>query len=253
MTLLTAVVVVTLAATLTGITGFGFSVLSVPLLVLLFPPHDVVVIALLLVPVTSAVLLAMPHLRGHARLRTVAGLVAFSLAGLPVGMALFELFDPTWVTALIGVTLIGYAIYAIAGPEEWSMHHSWLPPSGLLGGALATSTGLSGPAVAMYVHGRRLSATAQLTTMAAYVGVTSLVGVLLLAARGEVSGEAVATTAPLVPFAVAGTAVGTLLGRRYAARGEHVIKKVTLVLLAGMGVWTLGRVAVSYATKGALT
>lgn len=253
MSLLTAFVVVTAAGVLTGVTGFGFSVLSVPLLLLLYPPHDVVVIALILVPLTSVVLLAMPHLRGNAQVRIVAALSLFSLVGLPFGLLLFERFDPIWVTGLMGLTLLGYAVYALFGPEEWSLHHNWLPPSGLLGGLLATSTGLSGPAVAMYVHGRRLSAAEQLTTMAAYVGAISVVGVALLAARGAVSAPALVTVAQLVPFAIAGTAAGAVISRRYAAKGDHVIEKVTLVLLALMGVWTLGRVVLSYATKGTLT
>ena len=64
MTWLAALVVVGLAGFLTGMTGFGFSVLSVPLLLLIYPPHDVVVMALCLVPLTSALLLLTPHLRG---------------------------------------------------------------------------------------------------------------------------------------------------------------------------------------------
>ena len=53
MTVVFAVFVVVLAGVLTGVTGFGFSVLSVPLLLLVFDAHEVVVIALSLVPLTS--------------------------------------------------------------------------------------------------------------------------------------------------------------------------------------------------------
>ena len=93
------VVIVFLAGILTGVTGFGFSVLSVPLLLLVFQPHEVVVMALCLVPVTSAVLLLAPGLRGQVRQRTFGALTAFSVVGLPVGILLFEQFDPMWVTA----------------------------------------------------------------------------------------------------------------------------------------------------------
>ena len=61
MTWLAALVVVGVAGFLTGMTGFGFSALSVPLLLLIYPPHDVVVMALCLVPLTSALLLLTPH------------------------------------------------------------------------------------------------------------------------------------------------------------------------------------------------
>lgn len=65
MTFVLPVVIVFLAGILTGVTGFGFSVLSVPLLLLVFQPHEVVVIALCLVPVTSAVLLLAPGYEGR--------------------------------------------------------------------------------------------------------------------------------------------------------------------------------------------
>ena len=158
MTFVLPVVIVFLAGILTGVTGFGFSVLSVPLLLLVFQPHEVVVIALCLVPVTSAVLLLAPGLRGQVRQRTFGALTGFSVVGLPVGILLFEHFDPMWVTGLMGLVLLGYAAYGLAGAGTMAVRRHWVAPSGILGGILATSTGLSGPAVAMYVHGRRVSA-----------------------------------------------------------------------------------------------
>ncbi|UAL31427.1 sulfite exporter TauE/SafE family protein [Nocardioides rotundus] len=247
-----AALAVLLAGALTGLTGFGFSVVAVPLLLPVYSPHDVVVIALVLVPVTSAVLLAMPHLRGTVNHRTVAYLTGWSLIGLPVGIALFERFDPVWVTGLMGLTLITYAFYAYFGPEDWTVPDSWLVPSGLLGGLLATSTGLSGPAVAMYVHGRRMTATAQLTTMAAYVAVISLLGFGLLTARGAVGAAALHQLLVLAPVAVLGTVAGLWLRQHMAARGDHVVERLTLVLMAAMGLWTVGRVVLASTTKGTI-
>lgn len=240
------VVIVFLAGILTGITGFGFSVLSVPLLLLVFSPHEVVVIALCLVPVTSAVLLLAPGLRGRIRLRTVASLTAFSVLGLPLGIVLFELFDPLWVMALIGAVLVGYAVYGLRGSRTAAIRRRWVAPSGVLGGILATSTGLSGPAVAMYVHGRRVSAREQAATMAAYVGAISLLGLGLLAVRGAVSTQDLELVAKLAAGAVAGTVVG----RWWAARQHETIDRLTLVALGFMGVFTLARSLITWIEKG---
>lgn len=189
MTFVLPVVIVFLAGILTGVTGFGFSVLSVPLLLLVFQPHEVVVIALCLVPLTSAVLLLAPGLRGQVRQRTFGALTAFSVVGLPVGILLFEHFDPMWVTGLMGLVLLAYAGYGLTGVGTLALRRHWVVPSGILGGILATSTGLSGPAVAMYVHGRRVSTQEQTATMSAYVGAISALGLGLLALRGAVSGD----------------------------------------------------------------
>jgi uncharacterized membrane protein YfcA len=241
------VLVVFLAGVLTGVTGFGFSVLSVPLLLLTFRPHEVVVIALCLVPLTSAVLLLTPGLRGRIRLRTAGALTAFSVLGLPVGILLFERFDPLWVTTLTGVVLVVYAVYGLVGTRSRALRRHWVAPSGILGGILATSTGLSGPAVAMYVHGRRASAREQTATMSAYVGAISLLGLGLLAARGAVSADDLQNVVKLATGAVA----GTLLGRWWAARRHETIEHVTLVALGLMGAWTVGRSVITWTTNGA--
>lgn len=252
-TTLAACLIVAAAGLLTGLTGFGFSVLSVPLLVLLIKPQQVVVIALILVPVTSLVLLLTPGHRGKFRVRTVVALTAFSALGLPIGLVLFEYFDPDLILGLMGLTLIAYALYGLLAKARAALDHVWLAPSGFLGGILATSTGLSGPAVAMYVHGRRLSSIEQLTTMSAYVGATSVLGIALLAARGGITGHELALSAKLAPIAAAGTLIGIGTGRRWAARSERVLDWVTLVALGLMGSWTAVRVLVSLTTNGDLS
>lgn len=240
--------IVVLAGIMTGLTGFGFSVLSVPLLLLLFEPHQVVVIALCLVPVTSTILLLTPDLRGRARVRTAAALTGFSVIGLPFGLLLFEHFDPLWVTGLMGLVLVAYVGVALwgDGANSRAVRRHWVAPSGILGGVLATSTGLSGPAVAMYVHGRRLSAQEQTATMAAYVGVISVLGLGMLAARGAVSIADLQLVLKLTLAAVA----GTLVGRWWAVRQHETIEWMTLGALGVMGVWTLGRSMIEWMTKG---
>lgn len=246
MTWVVALLVVGGAGFLTGMTGFGFSVLAVPLLLLIYPPHDVVVIALCLVPLTSALLLLLPGIRGLLNRRLCLSLSAFSLIGLPLGLVIFHWFDPLWVAALIGVALVGYAWFGLFGDQGWSARHAWLAPSGILGGVLATSTGLSGPAVAMYVHGRRLANGEQVATMAAYVGIVSLLGVALLALRGEVGATALGRVAWLTPSALAGVA----LGRWWALRQHHIIERVTLYALGLMGAWTLARAGLVWFADG---
>jgi uncharacterized membrane protein YfcA len=243
---LAALVVVGVAGLLTGMTGFGFSVLSVPLLLLIYPPHDVVVMALCLVPVTSAVLLLRPRLWRRLDWRLCLALTGFSLIGLPIGLVMFHWFDPLWVSALIGLALVGYAWFGLYGDRDWSSRHAWLAPSGILGGILAPSTGLSGPAVAMYVHGRRLTNSEQVATMAAYVGLVSIIGLGLLAVRGEVGGAALGRAAWLSPSALVGVAVG----RWWATRQHAIIDRVTLYALGVMGLWTVARASLVWISGG---
>lgn len=246
MTWVLALSVVGLAGLLTGMTGFGFSVLSVPLLLLVYAPPEVVVVALCLVPVTSAFLLLTPTLRGMLEWRLCLALSACSLVGLPIGLWIYHRVDTVWVNGLVGIALIAFAWSGLFGDRTWSARRAWVVPSGILGGILATSTGLSGPAVAMYVHGRRLSNAAQVATMAAYVGIVSILGVALLAVRGEVGAPALELVAWLAPIALVGVAVG----RWWADRRHDTIDRITLYALGLMGLWTVGRAVLGYLSPG---
>lgn len=237
MTMLLPAVVVLAAGILTGMTGFGFSVLAVPLLVMSYPPHEVVVIVLFLVPVTSLTLVLTPHLRGQVQLQLCARLGALSALGLPLGVALFARSDPVWLSVLIGVVLVGFAGFNLCSPEAWRVPAPLVVPSGLLGGVLATSTGLSGPAVAMYVHGRRLAHGERVATMAAYVGAVSVLGLAAMALHAEVPEGTLATVAWLAPAAVAGVGLGRWWARRY----HQNIERYTMYALALMGLATIVR------------
>jgi uncharacterized membrane protein YfcA len=245
-TWLLAVLVVGLAGLLTGMTGFGFSVLSVPLLLLVYAPPEVVVVALCLVPLTSAFLLLTPTLRGKLDWRLCLALSGCSLVGLPIGLWIFHRVDGVWVNALVGLALVAFAWYGLFSDRSWSSRGAWVVPSGVLGGILATSTGLSGPAVAMYVHGRRLSNPAQVATMSAYVGIVSILGVALLAVRGEVGAPALELVAWLAPIALVGVAVG----RWWADRRHDTIDRLTLYALGLMGLWTVGRAVLGVLSPG---
>src|SRR3954469_4700650 len=74
-----ALAAVGLASCAQGLTGFGFSVVAVPLLLLVFPPSTVIVIALLLSLVLTVTLL--PRAEGEIQPLRTWPLFAFSLAG----------------------------------------------------------------------------------------------------------------------------------------------------------------------------
>lgn len=225
------------AGLMTGMTGFGFSVLSVPMLVMTYQPHEVVIIVLFLVPITSVALLLIAHLYARIQVGLCIMLSAFSLIGLPLGLLLFRRFDPTWVMVLMGFVLIGFALFNRHSPEDWRVPDIVVIPSGILGGLLATSTGLSGPAVAMYVHGRRLTHDELVATMAAYVAVVSTLGLVVLALEGPVTSTAVGRVLSLTPIALAGVA----LGRWWTQRNHQAIERMAVHVLGLMGIVTVLR------------
>lgn len=226
---------VVLAGLVTGVTGFGFSVLAVPLLILVLEPREVVIVTLFLATIASLTLLQTPELRGRSHLRVTGTLALLSLIGMPIGVYVFTRYDTQALTILMGVVIVAYAVTALSTQESWRVPKGFIWPSGLLGGLLAPSTGLSGPAVVMFIHGRRITDNDLVATMSSYVATVSALGLALLALRGQVNGDSILQVLPLIP----GTMAGVLVGRRLAVRSHRAIDKAVLRVLLAMGLWTI--------------
>src|SRR5215831_12399165 len=84
-----------------AITGFGFNLVSVPLLTFLYPPRVVVAVTLLLGVFASGLLLARPEIRQGADWGLVRPLFFSSLVGMPGGLVLLLWSEPKTLRMLI--------------------------------------------------------------------------------------------------------------------------------------------------------
>ena len=78
-------VIIGLSAAAAAATGFGFNLVSAPLLTLIYPPRLVVVLTLLLGLCASGLLALRREIRGEVDWSVIRPLYLSSLAGMPVG------------------------------------------------------------------------------------------------------------------------------------------------------------------------
>ncbi len=100
------------AASVTGLTGFGFALLATPLLVLFYPPKAAVVLSIVLNWIS--VILMMPGVRKEAQIGPVLVLVVGSLVGIPLGAYLLAVIKESFLLALIGGVTILFALGMLA-------------------------------------------------------------------------------------------------------------------------------------------
>lgn len=102
--LLAVAAIICIAAFLQSISGFGFSLLAMPLLSVFVDIHDAVVIATLCGIFTNAV-----HLKKDLHLveRSVARRISLSaLIGMPLGVVVLSLFSATQMRVIIGAVTV---------------------------------------------------------------------------------------------------------------------------------------------------
>ena len=86
--MLVIALIICAAAAAAAATGFGFNLLSVPLLMFLYPPRVVVTLTLLLGVFASGMLLLRREIRRGIDWGVVRPLFLSSLVGMPAGLAL---------------------------------------------------------------------------------------------------------------------------------------------------------------------
>ncbi len=232
------------AAFLSGFTGFGHAVVVVPLLLLVYEPRTVVALAgVLSLSVAAAVV--RDSWRDTDR-RVSLALLAPALPGLWVGSEVLRVVEPAYVQLGMGV-LVVVAAFLLVGNVRLPGAKTWWGPAtaGFASGALASSTGLSGPPAALLLASRGLPKEAFRATISLYFVGLDLALLAVLAGRGLVDAGGLA---PLALFLVAATFIGKALGtsllKRVSQRTFRWVVLGTVILAGVLGVATALRALV---------
>ena len=227
LTLVAAFAIVLTAGAISGLTGFGFALVSVPPLLLLFDPPTVVALGKV-ATLTAGWALIVDAWR-EIRVRDVLALLPWAFVGLAAGSALLTLLSAAYVKLLASAVVIGFALLLLRGERPRGGEAPWATAvAGLTSGTLATSVGLSGPPVVLLFTLRGYGVHAFRTTIATYFLAIDLVGLPLLLLGGAIGPSELASAAILAPAGLGGRLLGMRLARRV---GIAAFRRLTLVLL----------------------
>ncbi|MGQ0833259.1 MAG: TSUP family transporter, partial [Microthrixaceae bacterium] len=159
------VLAVAAGAALQSATGFGFSLLSAPILFAVLEPQPAIgLLALLGIEVNLMTLLTEGR-RPQPLVREAAILVGFALPGALVGVVVLRNLPALALQVLLSAGIVVTLVVRHALTSRAAVvpvHHdgprprpAWSAPlAGLLAGALSTSTSTSGPPLLLHLLGR---------------------------------------------------------------------------------------------------
>ena len=227
------------AAVLAGMTGFGYALLSTPVLLALGYPPATVVAANLSIALVTRITVAW-RLRSWATWRRVGLLGAGSLPGLALGARLQAALDPEALRPAIGAAVVVAALLMLRArpqPRRDRQRGGTVLPmlTGFLSGVLGTTTSLSGVPLIFYLSRLGLEPARFIADLAVYFVLTNAAGLFLLLVNGALAPDALLTTTAIwLPGALLGTLLGVRLGTRLPAPHFR-----TLVLAAALGAGVL--------------
>lgn len=194
------------AALVQSISGFGFSLLAVPLMSLAIDVHLAVVVSTIVALGTTFVHAWQE--RHEANLPTVRRLILASFVGMPFGFVAFLTFSQRSMKLGLGVVIVVITVMLVRGiavPPE-SRRHEWA--LGMVSGALATSLSTNGPPLVFLLQARRLSPEAFRGTISSVFAVVNVATFIVFVSAGRVTVDSVVLGAIVVPGVVVATWIG---------------------------------------------
>jgi len=223
------VAVLFLATFIRSALGFGEALVAVPLLALTLPVQVAAPLAVL-VSITVAVVVVIQDWR-NIHIRSAGWLVLSTLFGIPLGLLLLKTVPESIVKAILGVFIIAFALYSLAGRKPELHSDRFAPLFGFVAGILGGAYGMNGPPLVVYGVLRRWSPAQFRATLQGYFLVASIVGMLGYALTGlwtrTVSGYFLLS----LPLAFIGIFLGHAAHRRLSGPGFLLCVHIGLALI----------------------
>ncbi len=230
-TLASAALIVTLAYTVFGLTGFGSSITAVPLLAHLLPLRMAVPL-MQIFDLCAGVLVGVGN-RAAVERRELLRLVPFILVGIVLGVTLLVRAPERALLFTLGAFVLAYAgstLFLRSAPKPIAA--GWSAPLGTVGGMLTALFGTGGPFYVLYLVRRVGDKAALRATISMLILFTGVARLVLFATAGLYGQDRLLRLAgTLLPCALLGLFVGSRLHRRLP--GQRVVQVVLLVLMAG--------------------
>ncbi len=198
---MTVILIAVLAAFLQRITGFGFALLSVPLMSLAIAPSLAVVVASLCSWPNT--MITAWQLRHHIDVPVARRYALWSLAGMPAGLVILDAVPVRPFRVFLGVVVALATIVMASGWRPRTVRPAVEVAAGVVAGVLATSTGTNGPPLVLALNARRLAPDQFRGTISA-IFVASNVSLVLFWWRGLITRPALTLSGlalPLIPLA----------------------------------------------------
>lgn len=225
-------IIVVVAGLIQGISGFGFGLFSMGLLIAIMPVRDAIGLVSVLGFVSTVVNIL--SVRKELRWHEAWPVVAAAIPGTAAGVALVHLLDADTLSAGVAVAILLGCVVALWSPGKTRIHKTmpWAPISGLAGGLIGGAVNMGGPPVVLYTLLRGWDKSLAKGVMSSYFVVSSAIRVGLHLSTGVINRELGIQALWLCLPAIGASILGTLIFRRISTRIFRYGALALLVALA---------------------
>ena len=236
--LLVAPLVIIVAYTVFGLSGFGSTVVSVPILAH-FLPISYLVPLMALLDLASAVIVGGRG-REHLSKEELKRLLPWMFVGFVVGGTVLVGVPDRYLRIALGLFAAIVGMYSIMNPVlSRTISTLWSIPTGIVGGAFATVFGAGGPVHAAYLSGRLRDKNQIRATISTLISISAFSRAIVYAVSGLLIHMALFVGAlVLAPFVWIGLRIGQ---RIHVGLTQEQMRRAVGGLLVATGLSLLAR------------
>lgn len=237
-TLLLVTAIIFLASFILGFTSFGFALVAVPLLNLIFP-LQVLVPVLIIYGVFINGLVLLPIYK-HLDLKDMQYLVGAGILGIPLGTVLLLVLDESILKIGIGIIVIisAWALYT-GYRVHIKSEKLGNAVAGFISGLLNGSITMSGPPVILFYSNQDLEKQVFRANLAFYFMLTNIINLPVLYWGGLLTPQVFQYSAAILPSVLVG-AIGIILGSKVGTKMDGpLFHRLSLILIFLMGVMSI--------------
>ncbi len=233
--LLIAMIIMFFAGMMQGLAGFGFSLVSVPILIMLIEPTLMAPMIIIHSIVINFALFL--KIRQDAELKRIWPLIVAGIAGLPFGVLLLLAIDPQSFKLIIGIFIVLFGIaYLMDFRKELKNEKLTFMPVGFISGVLNSSITLSGPPVIFCLTNQGVEKKIFRANMISYFLFLNLATIPFFIWKGIFTGEVVNFSLILLPGMILGAGIGSILVTKVC---ERTFRNIALIVTIGSGLLSI--------------
>lgn len=212
-----------------GISGFGSTLIAVPLLAHLFPLKFVIPMVVLL-DCLAAISMGL-RLRDDVNKGELIPLMPFLIVGMLTGAFLLLQLPGQYLLGGLGVFVGGYGLLYATGKQPKFQLSRWAaPPVGVFAGTTSSMFGVGGPIYVMYLTARGSTPEQVRATVPVIFIFTTIGRIAIFAAAGLFTLDILYTAAALLPIMVLGMWLGHRLHLNLSR--EQMMRIIGALLMA---------------------
>ncbi|SHN33999.1 sulfite exporter TauE/SafE family protein [Gracilibacillus kekensis] len=233
MEITTFIIIIIIASILQTSTGFGFSILATPFLLLLFEPVEAIQINLILSLIISVAL--MRKIRRDIDYGILRRFVGGSVVGLPIGITVFLLMEINSLKMGISLIIIALTLMLIF-KFRINQNKKRDILAGGLSGSLTTSIGMPGPPLLLYFSGTETQKEKLRGTTLAFYLFIYLISLIIQVIFAGTNKTVWVSSLWAIPLVFVGLYLGQLLFKRI---NQNSFRVLTYIILLFTGIYLL--------------